>query len=352
MLPTEQAAARWSGGQGRFAQVTAFLPEYSGLTQGAVDSVILGIQRGLGGEGFEEGSQSAWAHSYSAMGVLELSSESRGPVETYVTGVGGNFFLFNPVLLISGAYFPPDSINRDLVLLNETLAWQLFGATNVAGMEVFIGGTPYRIAGVYRPYDDFASRAAYGDMPHMYLFYDTLAAERGHVPITTVQAVLPNPISGVAEELLTEAMEGGDLEEGDFALLNNTDRYTRSALIGVAGDFGLRSMRQMGFHLPHWENAARMAEDVAALLLVLTLLFFIFPVVQIIRLIIHLWRRRKWRLFPAIWNAWVGGRERKKEANWRMQESEQEILDNGTGEDIQYDLEEIIRSVRESEEES
>jgi len=349
MLPSQQAAARWSPDGDRVAQVTAYIPEHSGLTQAATQSVIRGLRNGLVTEGIDPNDADgggAWTYAYSAQGVLQLSSAHRGPATVYATGVGGNFFLFNPVQLISGSSFPQDSINRDLVLLDETLAWWLFGASDVAGMTVYIGGVPHVIAGVYRPYEDFASQAATGDMPHMFLFYDALEAELGFAPITNVQAVLPNPVSGLAEEFLAEAMEAANLEEGEYALVNNTDRYTLGALIDVIRGFGTRSMRQMGFSLPQWENAARMAEDFAALTLLLTLLFLIFPTITALRLIVRCWRRRKWRLFRGIWRRLDHRREQKREKAWRMQSEETEILEN---EEAQYDLEEIIRSVRESE---
>ncbi|MCL2827211.1 MAG: ABC transporter permease [Oscillospiraceae bacterium] len=350
MLPSQQAAARWSPGGDRVAQVTAYIPEHNGLTHEATRGVIHALRSGLMAEGIDPGDADGggvWTYAYSAQEVLRLSSRYRGPAVVYATGVGGNFFLFNPVLLISGSYFPRDSINRDMVLLDETLAWWLFGAVDVAGMTVYIGGVPHVISGVYRPYGDFASQAATGDMPHMFLFYDALAAEVGFAPITNVQAVLPNPVSGLAEEFLAEAMESANLKEGEYALINNTERYTLSAMIDVVQDFGSRAMRQMGFSLPQWENAARMAEDFAALALVLTLLFLVFPTITALRLIIRRWRRRKWRLLRGTWNWWNNRREGKREDAWRMQNQEAEMLEK---EKDQYNLEEIIRSVRESEE--
>jgi len=351
MLPSQQAAARWSPDGGRVAQVTAYIPEHNGLTQDTVQRAIHALRSGLLSEGIDPDDTDGggvWTYAYSAQGVIELSSRYRGPATVYATGVGGNFFLFNPVLLVSGSYFQQDSVNRDLVLLEETLAWWLFGATEVVGMTVYIGGAPHVISGVYRPHGDFASQAATGEMSHMFLFYDALAAEAEFAPITNVQAVLPNPVSGVAEELLGDAMEAANLEEGAYVLINNTDRYALRALIDVARGFGIRSMRQMGFSLPQWENAARMAEDFAALALVLTLLFLIFPILTALRLIVRAWRQRKWRFFRGILRRWDNKREQRREDAWRMQSRETETLEN---EEMQYDLEEIIRSVQKSEEE-
>jgi len=263
--------------------------------------------------------------------------------------VGGNFFLFHPVELISGAHLPEESLNRDLVLIDMHLAWQLFGAVDVAGMELFFDGVPHLIVGVYRPADNFASRAAGGDLPHMFLYYDTMASLTGRgAPITTIHAVLPNPLLGLAEEVFTDALEAGNIPEDGFWMVNNTSRYTLGALIGVIRGFGTRAMYQTGIRLPYWENAARMTEDIAALLLVFTVLLLIYPLIVGIRLLIWAWRRRRWRLRDVAKRI-EAERERKREEEWLKsgQARESPVRDKI---DPQFDVDEIIRSVRESEE--
>ncbi|MCL2562930.1 MAG: ABC transporter permease [Oscillospiraceae bacterium] len=342
MLPGQQAAGRWGGDAGRFAQVTVFLPEYGGLTQGTVNGLLSGIWGELVTEGLEPATPAGSpVFAYSAEGVLQVSSRDRGPVTVYATGVGGNFFLFHPVQLVSGSMLPVESINRDLVLIDETVAWWLFGATDVAGMELIIGGRTHLISGVYRQNGDFASRAASGDTPHMFLYYDAM---EGMPPITAIEAVLPNPISGIAEEMFENALDGADMEEGDFVLVNNTDRYRVFSLLSVARDFGQRSMYRTGLRLPYWENAARMAEDFAALTLVLMLLLLVYPVITAVTVLVRLWRRRKWRFFRGVYRRADARRERKREAIWQETHPQ-------SGEDVSFDVDDIIRQVRESEEE-
>jgi len=345
MLTSQQAAGRWGGDVGRFAQVTVFLPEYAGLSQGIVDGLISNTWGALITEGLQPDTPAGTpTFAYSAEGLLEgVSSPYRGPVNVYATGVGGNFFLFHPVPLLSGAYLPYESINRDMIVIGETLAWQLFGATDVAGMELIIGGLPFVISGVYRPLQNFASRAAYGESFHLFLYYSAMADVLGWAPITTVEAVLPNPISGVAEDIFESALEAVNVDEDDFILVNNTDRYTVFALWDVFRDFGQRSMYRTGLRLPHWENAARMVEDFAALSLVLILLLLLYPFSQAMRLLWGRWRRRKWRLQTAR-NTLDKLREQRREAEWKntraLAHEEMQPLN----------VDEIIRQVRESEE--
>ena len=344
MLPGEQAAGRWAGDAGRFAQVTAFLPEHLGLNQETMDGIPRGIHDGIVEQGLDPNlPENTFAYAFaSSAQPLQVSSYRRGPAEVFATGVGGNFFLFQPVNLISGSYLPADGVNQDMVLIDADLAWDLFSATDVAGKTVYISGIPYLISGVYRPFRDFASRASYSERPHLFFYYGALRAG----PITMVQVVLPNPISGLGEELLQDAMESA-VSEGDRASLvvvQNSGRYRIPALWGVIRSFGQRSMVQTGLLLPYWENAARMAEDFAALMIVLLFLLLLYPAFGALRLICRAWRRRKWRFFRSAWKKADDKREEKREARWRGQAAAREA-----DIEVQYDLDEIIRSVRESE---
>lgn len=344
MLPGEQAAGRWAGGSGRFAQVTAFLPEHGGLTAGQADGLAMAIQGGLVAQGItpdEPGGLST--HAYSAFGVLSTSTRDRGPAEAFATGVGGNFFVFHPVQLVSGSYLPVESLNRDMVMIDETLAWALFGATDVAGFDLTIQGQSFRIVGVYRPLQNFASQAADGALPHIFLYYDAMAELLGPVPVTTVMSVVPNPISGLGEYVFRGAMETGDMDEDGYTLVVNTHRYRLTALFGVIRDFGHRSMYQEGLRLPQWENAARMVEDFAALALLLIVLFLIYPVIMAVQLGIHAFQRRRWRI-RMIYDKIDAKREQKREQVWRESGQTEPEYDH------QFDVDEIIRSVRESEE--
>ena len=363
MLPTEQAALRWAYGEARYGQVTAFFPVHNGLSQMQAQGIFSGIQGSLAQEGFqiEQGGQGGdFVYAYSAQGVLEVASRDRGATFAYATFVGGNFFHFQPVQLISGSHLPQDDVNRDMVLIDENLAWRLFGSVHLIAdigdlpegevqdfvPEVFIEGMPYVVVGVFRPPGDFASRAAYGDGMHIILYYDAPGLLEPP-PITSLQAVLPNPVGGFAEGIFAEAIEGGEITEDCFVLVNNAERYRLRDLFRVMGDFGSRSMYRTGLSLPYWENAARLTEDYAALALLLMLLLFLLLFIQGLVSGIRRFRRRKWRLFATL-SRKVGDRaeERKERAHYGARYADTHGDDE---DDARYDVEDIIRFVRESE---
>ena len=119
--------------------------------------------------------------------------------------MGGDFFLFHPLTLRSGSYLTANDYMNDRVLLDEELAWALFGSYDVAGMSIQIGERTYPVAGVVHREDDFASKKAYQDGPGMFMSYDALNAI-SETKLSAYELVMPDMISGFAESIVKAAV--------------------------------------------------------------------------------------------------------------------------------------------------
>ena len=268
-LITQSAADVWRGGSDElFAQVSAFLP-----VNGTIDLDSI---------------RSFYADAYSGSTQLSVSGKSPGSVTVTAIGVGGDYFLFHPLQLLSGGYVSDEDYMADRVVLDAQTAFNLFGSSDVAGMEVTINGKTFPIAGVVKSEDDFATAAALdagakassdptgvqsASKAMIYMSYAALNA-MAELPIDCYEIVLPDPVSGFAKKLMTEKFP-----VGEGVIVQNTGRFSLSGLISVIGKFGKRVMTTNGVIYPYWENAARMAESYAALLLILGTLFGLMPAV-------------------------------------------------------------------------
>lgn len=200
---------------------------------------------------------------YSAKGKLSLSTD-RTSADFTAYGVGGNFFFFHPLTLKGGAYFSENSMMDDYIILDEDSAWQLFGSTDIAGMEVCVGQTPLVVAGVVARENTFFSEAAGNTKPTVFVSYNTLLTLGSTTPISCYEIVLPNLTKGYAKNLVKENL---DIKSSRRAIVENSSRYSFSGLIGTVNDFGRRSMQKKPLVYPYWENQARAVEDVCILLL-------------------------------------------------------------------------------------
>ena len=308
-LESIHAADRFRGdNEMRFAQLACFMPEDSGKTEEDIRLFHQTLDQKLIDASLEapEGA-SLYTDAYSGRINLSVSGD-HGSATVKAIGVGGNFFQFHPLRLRSGSYISENDFMQDRVVLDETLAWQLFGGFDVAGLSVTIDGKPFYVAGVVRRESDFATKEAYLDGASMFLSYSAMKSLDENSTITCYEIVMPDPISGFARGVLTENFDVGT---GD--IVENSSRYSLENLFSVIGDFGKRSMRNNGVIYPYWENAVRLTEDYLALLLLLMLLFGLCPAVTLlvlaIRQVIRTWRTLK-REVPARLDR---ARERRRE---------------------------------------
>jgi len=299
-LRSQQAADAWAGQSGeRFAQLSVFFTDSSGFTENSIRELLASVDSALLGVSLESTSDRAlYTHAWSANGDVSITSE-RGSATAPVIGVGGDFFLFHPLYLRNGTYLSPNDVMKDRVVLDEELAWRLYGSVHLAGFEVLINDKPFTIAGVISRESDFASAKAYTGGAGLFMSFEALAEmTEDETGITCYEIVMPDPITGFALSTLTDA-----ITDPNAHIVENSARFSLGKSFATIGSFGERSMRKDTIAYPYWENAARYAEDLRALLLVLTLLFAICPVVfgviYMVKLIRYFIKRGK-RVFTKV----------------------------------------------------
>ncbi|MDR2572556.1 MAG: ABC transporter permease [Oscillospiraceae bacterium] len=291
-LRSQQAAQTWAGQSGeRFAQLSAFFPQTAAFNEEGVYSLRHSLDNALLGASLESTpGNTLYTDAWSGSGNTTVSIVGeRGSANAKVIGVGGDFFLFHPLNLRDGSYLSPNDVMKDRVVLDEELAWRLFGSSRIAGFEVMINLKPFVIAGVISRESDFASSKAYAESREsdsisstaftdgggLFMSYEALTEmSYGQTSITCYEIVLSDPISGFAKSVLTDAVSVSDVY-----IVENSERFSLLNSFAAIRAFGERSMQTSAITLPYWENAARYTEDWLALLLALSLLVIAFPLV-------------------------------------------------------------------------
>jgi hypothetical protein len=277
MLQSQLAAERFRGQSDmRFAQVSCFFPAGSGININTIRSFRQTVESKLLEASLTEPDNGSFSiDAYSMKGSLTVKG-FRGSFTASALGIGGDYFLFHPLILRSGSYIYEDDPANDKVVLDEELAWQLFGSYDVAGMEVDIDGAVYIVAGVVRREKDFASEKAYSENAGIFVPYQMLAGQDEEM-FSCYETVLPNPIPDFAKKIVSEGITGMGVE-----VVQNTGRYSFGKLWSIIKNFGERSMRTSGIIYPYWENAARIVEDYLVLLLICSILLSLFPIACLI----------------------------------------------------------------------
>ena len=291
-LIDQQAAGRWDK-EGGSAQVSCFLAKGVEMDESQIRSFEQDLEKSLLEVSSElresqEENKRLFVDAYSALGRITVASD-KGDLEANAVGVGGDFFLFHPLELVSGSYFSGDDLMKDFVVLDEEAAWQLYGSSDIAGKSVMIGGVPHYISGVVkRQKDRFAEGAGLSETV-VYLSNESLLAHGENNGISSFEIMAPNPVKGFLTNCVKEKL---GVEERDMLVVENSSRYGAEALILVLLSFGTRSMQNFAIQFPYWENIGRGWEDIAALVLILRCLFLLIPAVIFLAFLIIKWRNR------------------------------------------------------------
>ena len=291
-LEAQRAAERWQGeSEQRFTQVSCYLPVDGALSEMQIQNFRGSLIEALHTAALDaDGTDGLWRDAWSTVGSLTIRSET-AKADASVIAVGGYFFDFHPLRLLSGDYLHPDDLMQDRVLLDLELAWALFGGTELQGMEVRINDRPFVVAGVVERETDRASQAAYTAGQGIYMSYEAFAAITENAGVTAYEYLAPEPVEGFAVGIAREKFPIGRGE-----IVQNSGRFSYERLFKILGSMDERAMQAMGMIYPYWENAARVTENRCARLLLTVLLLALIPALS---LLVFLWRlfRRGGRAF-------------------------------------------------------
>ena len=303
LLPSQHEAERWQGAsETKYAQLSCFIPVDETVSLNEIGAFREALVKKLHEAAIDVGTEDVLSvDAWSCVDKVSVSS-ALGKGDVSATAVGGEFFAFHPIKLISGSYISSSDLMQDRVLLDEDTAWLLFGGTDIQGMTFKINGVPFVVAGVIEREQDFASKKAYTDGMGIFMSYDgynaamnysasaaaaadssggTAPAAAGSADIQCYELVMPNPVKNFALNFVKEKFPVKDAE-----IISNTGRYTVSNLWKLAKAFDERAMQTKGVLYPYWENAARCIENRAAMLLVVSAAALILPVLTALVLIV------------------------------------------------------------------
>ena len=313
---SQQAGARWASEDVDCAQVSAFFADSKQMKVENITSIHNDIMKTLYDDTFVDASEGvnsrAWIDSYCSMQQLSVSRGER-EVTAKVYGVSDDFFQIHPIPLKSGGYINPvkstvvesDGEDPYQIVLDENVAWNLFGGNDIEGMKVWMGGRIFTVMGVVEIPQNKTEEMAYGNFDGVYVPYSAFA-KMGikDSPITCYEAVMPNPIPNYAYNTLAKAL---DIEEetdeemadkrstlffGDTEILENTNRFNIPSLYKYVKNKKYMTMRTDPITYPYWENVARFEVERASKLFVLCCILLLLPVLTVIGTVIWLYTKR------------------------------------------------------------
>ena len=82
-------------------------------------------------------------YTYLSSGVVSYGSYN---IYSRIVYTNSDYFLIHNTLLTHGGRWFNE--NDNVIVINESLAWQLFGSVNIVGNDIFVSGIPFTVVGV------------------------------------------------------------------------------------------------------------------------------------------------------------------------------------------------------------
>lgn len=304
-LDSQNAASRWKK-EGGVAQISCFFSVNGGMTQERIEEFEHALDEALEAASIVVESPNAnarlWADAYSASGKISVTS-NLATITTDCIGIGGDFFLFHPLQLLSGSYFSGNDVMQDYCVLDRNAAWKLFGSNDVAGQIVYINDVAHVVTGVVKHEENELYQAAGLDGSMIYVSYDSLKKYGTNNGINHFEIVMPNPVKDYAKKYVDGAI---GVSKEEMEIVDNSARFRVLNRIRHIQKLPARAMNGKAIIYPYWENVARVKEDISARVMIWQLIFLGIVVIMISGMVITGWKHRKWS-FKSILN---GGKDK------------------------------------------
>lgn len=272
-LTSQKAAERWQGdNEQRFAQVSCFIPAGSEIDVDAVYNYRYAMIKALESASMNvKGDTALWNDAWSCSGKVNVSG-ALGKGDAAVTAVGGDFFNFHPIKLVSGSYFSAQDLMQDRVLLDRELSWLLFGSSDVEGLSFEINGVSFVVAGVIERENDSVSTRAYNSGRGLYMSFEAYKMLNENAGISCYEFVMAEPVKGYAR---STAEASFPVKEAEF--VDNTQRFDTLRVMKLSLNPFARAMQTAPIIYPYWENAARYTEAFAGFMYVMAVILMLLP---------------------------------------------------------------------------
>ena len=273
-LQAQYAWERFRGdNKSEFSQVSVFLPhdKDKAFTVDRLFELRSSYKGAFAAAGKAAEGETVWDDAFSSKLKVSIKSE-KGETEAKAFAVGGDYFLFHPLMLKSGSYIAESDFMHDGIVVDEVTSWKLFGGIDTAGKTVYIAGKPYIVKGVVSLEKDKLSQSAIVEEGIIFMHFDA-AESRGEerLPIEYYEFVGKEPISNFCQSLMKEKFENAEIKKID-------GRFSESSIYSLLFGYLERGTKAILLDYPYWENAAVMSENRLALILLLKTFFLILPV--------------------------------------------------------------------------
>ncbi len=148
-----------------------------------------------------------------------IVSADRRQTRADIYAVGGPFTDFHPVRMLKGSFISPLGDNGNSIVLDEGLAWELFGTTDAVGMEAEFQDRTYTVTGICAGDASLLGMLSGNGLNRAYIGLNAQEPIR----ITGMAAALPVSLPGKSLQSVKDALGSLGKNAGDFLFRDFTE---------------------------------------------------------------------------------------------------------------------------------
>lgn len=284
------AYREWAGDQ-KYGQISCYFDKNAYISEYTVQETKFNINNELRQLGKQEETESDhFLYAYYGENEGRIASEERS-VSVKMRLVGGDYFLLHPLKMLTGTYFTPADVMQDYCIVDEKVAFELFGSDNIAGQLVVLDGCEFIVRGVFESNTERFHEAAGDSGKIVYVSQDGYAQSLGYGlndarPVDAYEFVLPNDVPGYALDIVKKCFS----DSSTALLIDQSERFDMENLWEIFKHRSERSMIVTRYYYPFWENIARAYEDILARVFVGRALCLLICGVLFVTLLVYLYR--------------------------------------------------------------
>lgn len=279
-LPHENIAKDFSKGT-NFAQITLFIPESAEFNVDKVMYFRYNLEKKLTEKSMAPENEGArlYVDAFSSYKDKTLKSEKRQSNSKAML-VGGDYQIFHKEFF----HLPNviNDVNRDRIIISKSAAWQLYGGYSLYDFPVYIGDKTYYVSGVFDDGEGKEQKAFFDEKSTCLIDIESEKDAR----ITCYEILLVNPIKDFATGLIKECLE---IPEETYLMVENSSRFTAMNILkGIPELIKTDEALPAGVNITYQEMMARNTEKQLSLMMLVFIIFAIYPFIWVLILIFKL----------------------------------------------------------------
>lgn len=249
---SQEAAQRWSGGEGSWTQFSVFLSTDESKKSREIQEHLTQMKATMKQDLSISKDYDLGTFAWSATGKVNISAENKS-AQVRCVQISENYFFFHPYHLLRGSYLDPEQREK-MAVVDRNAASRLLGSIDVIGSKIQINGSWYVVAGVIESTNDEDMENTSEVAGSIFIPAATVE-ELSQFSVSTIDCVLTEQLTGYSRTILENTFG-----KNSSNIIENSSRFSIKNIFNRLISIEDMVKQERPFLYTKEENSARVIE--------------------------------------------------------------------------------------------